>query len=175
MDGVNWYCYVVLGLIFITDFTPIGALVRFSAEVSSTQSGAGPGIAAAGWLAAVQWGIFVVPTLYYMKQEKKWDIVKSLRLTKPSVKWILWGIFMVPTLYYMKQEKKWYIAKSLRLTKPSAKWILFGVLVVPTLCYKMQGKKSLRFTKPSVKWILWGIFMVPALYYMKQENKWDVI
>ena len=23
-DGINWYCYVVLGLIFITDFTPLG-------------------------------------------------------------------------------------------------------------------------------------------------------
>jgi hypothetical protein len=25
MDGVNWYCYSVLGLLFLVDFTPLGA------------------------------------------------------------------------------------------------------------------------------------------------------
>ncbi|KAG1673441.1 hypothetical protein FOA52_002206 [Chlamydomonas sp. UWO 241] len=73
MQGVNWYCYVICGLLFVTDFTPLGQLVRMS-------SGVGGGAATAAlWLAALQWGGVVVPSLSWVR-DRGWDVGETLRL-----------------------------------------------------------------------------------------------
>ncbi|KXZ51637.1 hypothetical protein GPECTOR_12g601 [Gonium pectorale] len=68
MDGLNWWCYTVLGLIFITDFTPLGPLLL---------SGSGP--SAGLVLAGVQWGFFVLPTINHCR-EQGWPLGQVLRL-----------------------------------------------------------------------------------------------
>ncbi|CAG9467155.1 unnamed protein product [Pedinophyceae sp. YPF-701] len=55
-NGLDYYCYWVLGLLFLTDFTPAGGLVSSSGVVGSST-------AQLATLAGVQWGLFVVPTL----------------------------------------------------------------------------------------------------------------
>uniref|UniRef100_A0A7S3VL55 CAAX prenyl protease 2/Lysostaphin resistance protein A-like domain-containing protein n=1 Tax=Dunaliella tertiolecta TaxID=3047 RepID=A0A7S3VL55_DUNTE len=76
-DGINWYCYTVLGLLFLTDFTPLG---------SSISSG---GLLLLG---AVQWVFFLLPTAYWMSQGN-WP-VKRLLLGEnpvPNSRWLLIG------------------------------------------------------------------------------------
>jgi len=54
-NGINTYCYWVIGLIFLADFTPLGPLL------SSSSSGSSSGSLSA--LASIQWLLFVLPTL----------------------------------------------------------------------------------------------------------------
>lgn len=66
MDGVNIACCWILGLIFIADFTPFGVLLSASS--------------APFWLSAMQWGVFVLPTVYYAAAERRWDVAETFRL-----------------------------------------------------------------------------------------------
>lgn len=36
MQGINWYCYIVCGLLLITDLTPVGKSSKTSAHLSCT-------------------------------------------------------------------------------------------------------------------------------------------
>ncbi|KAG2497465.1 hypothetical protein HYH03_004620 [Edaphochlamys debaryana] len=78
MDGINWWCYTVLGLIFLTDFTPFGALLLQGGRY------AGPA------LAAVQWGLFVGPTLW-LCGDRGWDVRRAFRLCGCNPGWLAAG------------------------------------------------------------------------------------
>ncbi|KAF5836828.1 hypothetical protein DUNSADRAFT_5368 [Dunaliella salina] len=76
-NGINWYCYTVLGLLFLTDFTPFGSSIS------------GGGLFA---LALVQWAVFMLPTVYWISQSG-WP-TKRLLLGEnplPNSKWLLIG------------------------------------------------------------------------------------
>ncbi|KAF8056131.1 hypothetical protein HT031_006482 [Scenedesmus sp. PABB004] len=72
IDGVNWYCYTALGLLFLTDLTPAGQWLL-----------AGDPGSGAARLAALQWGGFVSPTLVWMRR-RGWDLADTLRLAPPA-------------------------------------------------------------------------------------------
>ncbi|KAG2431016.1 hypothetical protein HYH02_013545 [Chlamydomonas schloesseri] len=81
LEGINWWCYTVLGLLFITDYTPFGALLLQ------------PGSRNAGlWLAAMQWGVFVAPTVNWVVREKRWDAAAVFRLRGCSPGWLAAGV-----------------------------------------------------------------------------------
>ncbi|GAX76001.1 hypothetical protein CEUSTIGMA_g3444.t1 [Chlamydomonas eustigma] len=92
LDGINWYCYVVLGLIFVTDFTPFGLLIRAGASPSladgAIAAGSGSSFSAAVWLAVLQWLGFVLPTLNYIRS-KGWNFRQVLRLEPTSMTFAL--------------------------------------------------------------------------------------
>eukprot|EP00198_Chlamydomonas_reinhardtii_P012958 XP_001702295.1 predicted protein [Chlamydomonas reinhardtii] len=74
------WCYTVLGLLFITDYTPLGALLLQ------------PGSRNAGlWLAAMQWGVFVGPTVNWVRG-KGWDAATVFRLRGCSPAWLAAGV-----------------------------------------------------------------------------------
>lgn len=56
--GVNWYCLSMIGLVTLVDFSPLGPILR------STSGSAVPWV-----LAAVQWGLFVAPTVNSCRSE----------------------------------------------------------------------------------------------------------
>ncbi|EFJ40699.1 hypothetical protein VOLCADRAFT_119899 [Volvox carteri f. nagariensis] len=76
MEGINWWCYTVLGLLFLTDFTPLGPVLL--------QGGRDAGL----YLCAVQWGLFVLPTLNYCR-ERGWDLRRVLRLRPCGPSWLM--------------------------------------------------------------------------------------
>ncbi|KAG2424438.1 hypothetical protein HXX76_014491 [Chlamydomonas incerta] len=88
-DGVNWWCYTVLGLLFITDYTPFGALLLQ------------PGSRNAGlWLAAMQWAVFVGPTVNWVRV-KGWDAAAVFRLRGCSPAWLAAGVAAGSTLWLL--------------------------------------------------------------------------
>ncbi|GLC39554.1 hypothetical protein PLESTB_001627600 [Pleodorina starrii] len=86
MEGLNWWCYTVLGLLFITDFTPLGPLLLQGSRD------------AALYLCAVQWILFVLPTLKYCR-ERGWDLGRLLRLRPCAPSWLLAGLALGPALW----------------------------------------------------------------------------
>jgi membrane protease YdiL (CAAX protease family) len=78
IDGVNWYCYSVLGLLFLVDFTPLGAALG------------GAGAAAPFALAAFQAAVFVAPTLAWAAR-RGWDLKRTFRTAPASGAWLAAG------------------------------------------------------------------------------------
>jgi hypothetical protein len=76
-DGVTWYCYTVLGLLWLVDFTPLGAALA-----------SGPG--AAVKLAAFQGGVFFLPTVAYAAS-RGWDLRRTFAVAAPSGAWAAAG------------------------------------------------------------------------------------
>eukprot|EP00197_Chlamydomonas_leiostraca_P000627 CAMPEP_0202885668 /NCGR_PEP_ID=MMETSP1391-20130828/41782_1 /ASSEMBLY_ACC=CAM_ASM_000867 /TAXON_ID=1034604 /ORGANISM="Chlamydomonas leiostraca, Strain SAG 11-49" /LENGTH=379 /DNA_ID=CAMNT_0049568923 /DNA_START=301 /DNA_END=1440 /DNA_ORIENTATION=+ len=64
-DGVTWYCYCVCGLLWLTDLTPLGPLLRAS------------GPAAIYWLVGIQWLGFFAPTLAWARSQG-WPVTRLL-------------------------------------------------------------------------------------------------
>jgi hypothetical protein len=56
--GVNWFCLSMIGLVTLIDFSPLGPILR------STSGAAVPWL-----LAALQWGLFVAPTVNSCRSE----------------------------------------------------------------------------------------------------------
>lgn len=56
--GVNWFCVSMIGLVTLIDFSPLGPILR------STSGAAVPWL-----LAALQWGLFVGPTINSCRSE----------------------------------------------------------------------------------------------------------
>eukprot|EP00195_Chlamydomonas_chlamydogama_P010673 CAMPEP_0202905052 /NCGR_PEP_ID=MMETSP1392-20130828/32273_1 /ASSEMBLY_ACC=CAM_ASM_000868 /TAXON_ID=225041 /ORGANISM="Chlamydomonas chlamydogama, Strain SAG 11-48b" /LENGTH=333 /DNA_ID=CAMNT_0049592973 /DNA_START=75 /DNA_END=1080 /DNA_ORIENTATION=+ len=94
-EGITWYCYLVIGLITVTDLTPIGYIVKLlsssssstldvpaGAAVSSSQPGSSS-LTALLLLAGLQWLLFVVPSLLSFRS-KGWGLGPLLGLTRPA-------------------------------------------------------------------------------------------
>jgi membrane protease YdiL (CAAX protease family) len=66
-DGVNYLCTWILGLLFLADFTPLGALLLADGPSAPTA------------LSAMQWAVFVVPTAVAARG-RGWDLAATFRL-----------------------------------------------------------------------------------------------
>lgn len=87
MDGINWYCYVVLGLIFITDFTPLGAVLASSPSAPL-------------YLSLMQWVVFVAPTAYHVFK-RGWDVRATFKLAPCTGKDVVLSIVAGPALLFL--------------------------------------------------------------------------
>jgi hypothetical protein len=76
-DGVNWYCYTALGLLWLVDFTPIGQAVASGADAPIK-------------LAVFQLATFFLPSLVYAWR-MGWDFKATFRVAAPSGKWAAAG------------------------------------------------------------------------------------
>jgi len=76
-DGVTWYCYTVLGLLFLIDLTPLGALLAAGADAPLK-------------LAAFQALAFLLPTVAYARQQG-WDLRGTFAVAAPSGRWAAVG------------------------------------------------------------------------------------
>ena len=64
-----------------------GMLVKASASPAA----GGGGLSAAAWLAAVQWSAFVLPTLWWVRVDRGWDLAETLRFKPTSALWMAVG------------------------------------------------------------------------------------
>lgn len=90
MDGINWYCYSCLGLLFLTDFSPVGQWLLAS-----------PGNDASSFplrLALLQWTVFVLPTMVCAKRSG-WSLIKTLKLQPSTAKYYITGLLSGPALW----------------------------------------------------------------------------
>lgn len=78
-DGVDWYCYTCVGLLFLVDFTPLGAALV-----------AGSPADAPAKLAAFQFAAFLAPTLAWAAR-RGWDLPRTFGLAAPAGGWALKG------------------------------------------------------------------------------------
>lgn len=76
-DGISWYCYTALTLLFLVDFTPLGAFLA-----------AGPD--APLKLAAFQGAAFFAPSLAHAVKQR-WDLGRTFNVGAPSAKWLAAG------------------------------------------------------------------------------------
>eukprot|EP00775_Hariotina_reticulata_P002325 gene2325-2633_t len=88
-DGINWYCYTTLGLLFLTDFTPVGQWLV-----------AGSGANAPLRLALLQWLAFVLPSLVWVRS-RGWPLVDAFKLRPAAWHYYLLCMAAGPALWFM--------------------------------------------------------------------------